>query len=53
MYHWSAGDLKVERLVKKPLEAWTPDEVDMWMENLGTWMSPYRDIFLKEQVNGR
>ncbi|XP_053499445.1 bifunctional apoptosis regulator-like [Ictalurus furcatus] len=53
VYHWRAGDMKVERLVKKPLGAWTPDEVAMWMENLGTWTSPYRHIFFKEQVNGR
>ncbi|XP_060750880.1 bifunctional apoptosis regulator-like [Tachysurus vachellii] len=53
VYHWSAGDLKVERLVKKPLSTWTADEVAIWMENMGTWTSPYKDMFLREQVNGR
>ncbi|XP_053338469.1 bifunctional apoptosis regulator-like [Clarias gariepinus] len=53
VYHWSAGDPKVERLVKKPLGAWTTDEVALWMENLGTWTSPYRDVFIREQLNGR
>ncbi|XP_076874934.1 bifunctional apoptosis regulator-like [Brachyhypopomus gauderio] len=53
MYHWSGGNSEVELLVKKPLTAWTVKEVAMWMENLGPWTAPYRDVFLKEQVNGR
>ncbi|XP_072552790.1 bifunctional apoptosis regulator-like [Salminus brasiliensis] len=51
--HWSSGDSKVELLVKKPMGAWSAEEVTMWMENLGAWASPYRDTFSKEQVNGR
>ncbi|XP_007246144.2 bifunctional apoptosis regulator-like [Astyanax mexicanus] len=53
VFHWSGGDSKVELLVKKPLGAWSTEEVNMWMENLGAWASPYRDTFSREQVNGR
>ena len=53
VYHWSSGDSKVELLVRKPLGLWTAEEVAMWMESLGSWSSPYRDSFRKEQVNGR
>ncbi|XP_066528476.1 bifunctional apoptosis regulator-like [Hoplias malabaricus] len=53
VYHWGSGDSKVELLVGKPLDLWTVEEVSVWMESLGSWASPYRETFHKQQVNGR
>ncbi|XP_066528475.1 bifunctional apoptosis regulator-like [Hoplias malabaricus] len=53
VYHWGSGDSKVELLVRKPLGLWTVEEVSVWMESLGSWASPYRETFHKQQVNGR
>ncbi|XP_062871450.1 bifunctional apoptosis regulator-like isoform X2 [Trichomycterus rosablanca] len=53
VYHLGGEEGKVELLLKKPIGAWTTDEVTLWVESLGTWASPYRDTFLREQVNGR
>ncbi|XP_044160455.1 bifunctional apoptosis regulator-like [Bufo gargarizans] len=40
-------------LVHKPVSEWTPEEVVIWLEQLGPWTSHYKDRFLSGRVNGR
>ncbi|XP_048723710.1 bifunctional apoptosis regulator isoform X2 [Lepidochelys kempii] len=52
-YHWSSREYEDDLLVHKPVAKWTPEEVILWLEQLGPWASLYRDRFLLERVNGR
>ncbi|CAJ0919259.1 unnamed protein product [Ranitomeya imitator] len=40
-------------LVHKPVSKWTPEEVVLWLEQLGPWASHYKESFLLGRVNGR
>ncbi|XP_040297382.1 bifunctional apoptosis regulator-like [Bufo bufo] len=40
-------------LAHKPVSKWTPEEVVLWLEQLGPWTSDYQDRFLSVRVNGR
>lgn len=53
MYRWSSGGIHHLDLVNKPISRWTVDDVTLWMEQLGSWTNQYREIFSREQVNGR
>ncbi|XP_043349291.1 bifunctional apoptosis regulator isoform X3 [Dermochelys coriacea] len=52
-YHWSSREYEDDLLVHKPVTKWTPEEVILWLEQLGPWASLYRERFLLERVNGR
>ncbi|XP_069066533.1 bifunctional apoptosis regulator isoform X2 [Pleurodeles waltl] len=53
VYHWSSRESEHDLLVHKPVEKWTPEEVILWLEQLGPWASFYTERFLVERVNGR
>lgn len=53
VYHWSSRESEHDLLVHKPVEKWTPEEVILWLEQLGPWASFYTERFLAERVNGR
>ncbi|KAM5151832.1 bifunctional apoptosis regulator [Mantella aurantiaca] len=53
VYHWSSRESEHDLLVHKPVSKWTPEEVVLWLEQLGPWASHYKDRFLLERVNGR
>ncbi|KAM4631533.1 bifunctional apoptosis regulator isoform 1-T1 [Discoglossus pictus] len=53
VYHWSSRESEHDLLVHKPVAKWTPEEVIMWLEQLGPWASHYKERFLSERVNGR
>ncbi|XP_068100834.1 bifunctional apoptosis regulator isoform X2 [Hyperolius riggenbachi] len=53
VYHWSSRESEHDLLVHKPVSKWTPEEVVLWLEQLGPWASHYKDRFLSERVNGR
>ncbi|XP_069503888.1 bifunctional apoptosis regulator isoform X3 [Ambystoma mexicanum] len=53
VYHWSSRESEHDLLVHKPVAKWTPEEVILWLEQLGPWASFYTERFLAERVNGR
>ncbi|KAG9477090.1 hypothetical protein GDO78_002471 [Eleutherodactylus coqui] len=53
VYHWSSRESEHDLLVHKPVSKWTPEEVVLWLEQLGPWASHYKDRFLSGRVNGR
>ncbi|KAM9305893.1 bifunctional apoptosis regulator [Gastrophryne carolinensis] len=53
VYHWSSRESEHDLLVHKPVAKWSPEEVVLWLEQLGPWASHYKDRFLSERVNGR
>ncbi|XP_018417796.1 PREDICTED: bifunctional apoptosis regulator [Nanorana parkeri] len=53
VYHWSSRESEYDLLVHKPVSKWTPEEVVLWLEQLGPWASHYKDRFLSGTVNGR
>ncbi|XP_040297385.1 bifunctional apoptosis regulator-like [Bufo bufo] len=53
VYHWSNRESEHDFLVHKPVIKWTPEEVVLWLEQLGPWTSHYKDRFLSARVNGR
>ncbi|KAM8933721.1 bifunctional apoptosis regulator isoform 2-T2 [Pelodytes ibericus] len=53
VYHWSSRESEHDLLVHKPVSKWTPEEVILWLEQLGPWASHYKERFLSERVNGR
>ncbi|KAM4698049.1 bifunctional apoptosis regulator [Rhinophrynus dorsalis] len=53
VYHWSNRESEHDLLVHKPVAKWTPEEVILWLEQLGPWASHYKERFLSERVNGR
>ncbi|XP_053327664.1 bifunctional apoptosis regulator [Spea bombifrons] len=53
VYHWSSRESEQDLLVHKPVTKWTPEEVILWLEQLGPWASHYKERFLAERVNGR
>ncbi|XP_063286370.1 bifunctional apoptosis regulator [Pelobates fuscus] len=53
VYHWSSRESEHDLLVHKPVTKWTPEEVVLWLEQLGPWASHYKERFLSEAVNGR
>ncbi|XP_053333149.1 bifunctional apoptosis regulator-like [Clarias gariepinus] len=53
MFRWFGGGSHHDDLVRKPISRWTVDDVTLWMEQLGSWTSQYREVFNREQVNGR
>ncbi|XP_053550267.1 bifunctional apoptosis regulator isoform X2 [Bombina bombina] len=53
VYHWSSRESEHDLLVHKPVAKWTPEEVILWLEQLGPWASHYKERFLSERVNGR
>uniref|UniRef100_A0A8C5PWF0 Bifunctional apoptosis regulator n=1 Tax=Leptobrachium leishanense TaxID=445787 RepID=A0A8C5PWF0_9ANUR len=53
VYHWSSRESEHDLLVHKPVTKWSPEEVVLWLEQLGPWASHYKERFLSERVNGR
>ncbi|MEE6498339.1 hypothetical protein FKM82_003049 [Ascaphus truei] len=53
VYHWSSRESEHDLLVHKPVAKWSPEEVILWLEQLGPWASHYKERFLSERVNGR
>ncbi|XP_044160456.1 bifunctional apoptosis regulator-like [Bufo gargarizans] len=53
LYHWCYRESEHDFLVHKPVIKWTPEEVVLWLEQLGPWTSHYKDRFLSGRVNGR
>ncbi|PIO23976.1 hypothetical protein AB205_0021160, partial [Aquarana catesbeiana] len=53
VYHWSSRESEHDLLVHKPVSKWTPEEVVLWLEQLGPWASHYKERFLSGRVNGR
>ncbi|XP_077131290.1 bifunctional apoptosis regulator isoform X1 [Ranitomeya variabilis] len=53
VYHWSSRESEHDLLVHKPVSKWTPEEVVLWLEQLGPWASHYKESFLLGRVNGR
>ncbi|KAG8432931.1 hypothetical protein GDO86_017265 [Hymenochirus boettgeri] len=53
VYHWSSRESEHDLLVHKPVAKWTPEEVILWLEQLGPWASHYKEHFLSGRVNGR
>ncbi|XP_075035898.1 bifunctional apoptosis regulator isoform X1 [Mixophyes fleayi] len=53
VYHWSSRESEHDLLVHKQVSKWTPEEVVLWLEQLGPWASHYKDRFLSGRVNGR
>ncbi|XP_029366924.1 bifunctional apoptosis regulator [Echeneis naucrates] len=54
VYHWGSGVVEQhDLLISKPVSHWTPEEVVLWLEQLGPWAQLYREPFQQENVNGR
>ncbi|XP_044160793.1 bifunctional apoptosis regulator-like isoform X2 [Bufo gargarizans] len=51
--HWSYRESEHDFSVHKPVIKCTPEEVVLWLEQLGPWTSHYKDRFLSGMVNGR
>uniref|UniRef100_UPI00358E892F bifunctional apoptosis regulator n=1 Tax=Myxine glutinosa TaxID=7769 RepID=UPI00358E892F len=53
VFHWRWGDGEEELLVHKPVDAWSTQDVEVWLSQLGDWAIPYAVAFRSAGVNGR
>lgn len=43
---------KQDSLVRKPVKQWTPEDVALWVSNLGSWSEYYESRFLDSGIDG-
>ncbi|XP_039511264.1 bifunctional apoptosis regulator-like isoform X1 [Pimephales promelas] len=53
VYRALSADSSHETLLSKPLRRWSTDDVTLWVEHLGVWTNQYKEIFHREQIDGR